>query len=198
MSPIRFGGKSKEEKEIEREIRYRKARATLQHYIERIDNLQKMIYNQGKQAAKLGDDKFVRRQAAKFLALQERSKRSQRMLLLMEEARLQREMVKISGEFITFAKDISQSIAEGPDVNKLARSQVEFEKALTQSEKIDEALSVALDMASEGILGSEDYSDKNVDEVVKTMQSEVEVEEKSMDDRITKGIKDVEDMMKKG
>jgi hypothetical protein len=198
VSPIRFGGKSKEEKEIEREIRYRKARATLQHYIERIDNLQKMIYNQGKQAAKLGDDKFVRRQAAKFLALQERSKRSQRMLLLMEEARLQREMVKISGEFITFAKDISQSIAEGPDVNKLARSQVEFEKALTQSEKIDEALSVALDMASEGILGSEDYSDKNVDEVVKTMQSEVEVEEKSMDDRITKGIKDVEDMMKKG
>jgi hypothetical protein len=30
------------------------------------------------------------------------------------------------------------------------------------------------------------------------MQGEVETEEKSMDDRITKGIKDVEDMMKKG
>jgi hypothetical protein len=75
---------------------------------------------------------------------------------------------------------------------------MEFEKALTQSEKIDEALSVALDMASEGVLGSSDYSEKGVDEVVKTMQSEVETEEKSMDDRITKGIKDVEDMMKKG
>jgi hypothetical protein len=198
MSPLKFGGKSKEEKEIEREIRYRKARATLQHYIEKIDDLQKMVYNQGKQAVKLGDDKFVKRQAAKYLALQERSKRSQRMLLLMEEARLQREMVKISGDFITFARDISQSIAEGPDVKKIASSQVEFEKALTQSEKIDEALSVALDMASEGVLGSGDYSEKGVDEVVKTMQGEVEIEEKSLDDRITKGIKDVEDMMKKG
>jgi hypothetical protein len=198
MSPLRFGGKSKEEKDIEREIRHRKARATLQHYIERIEDLQKMVYNQGKQAAKLGDDKFVKRQAAKYLALQERSKRSQRMLLLMEEARLQREMVKISGEFITFARDISQSIAEGPDVNKIAHSQVEFEKALTQSEKIDEALSVALDMASESILSSQDFSEKSVDEIVKTMQGEVEIEEKSMDDRITKGIKNVEDMMKKG
>ena len=198
MSPLKFGGKSKEEKEIEREIRYRKARATLQHYIEKIDDLQKMVYNQGKQAVKLGDDKFVKRQAAKYLALQERSKRSQRMLLLMEEARLQREIVKISGDFITFARDISQSIAEGPDVKKIASSQVEFEKALTQSEKIDAALSVALDMASEGVLGSGDYSEKGVDEVVKTMQGEVEIEEKSLDDRITKGIKDVEDMMKKG
>jgi hypothetical protein len=197
MSPI-FGGKSKEEKEIEREIRYRKARATLQRYIERIEDLQKMIYNQGKQAARLGDDKFVRRQAAKFLELQERGKSSKRMLLLMEEARLQREMVKISGEFINFARDISQSIAEGPDVNKIARTQVEFEKALTQSEKIDEALTVALDMASENILNSQDYSEKNVDEIVKTMKGEIEIEEKSMDDRITKGIKDVEDMMKKG
>lgn len=197
MSPLGFG-KSKEEKNIEREIRHRKARARLQHYIEKIDDLQKMVYNQGKQAARLGDDKFVKRQAAKYLALQERSKRSQRMLLLMEEARLQQEIVKISGDFITFARDISQSIAEGPDVNKIARSQVEFEKALAQSEKIDEALSIALDMANEGVLGSPDFSEKNVEEIVKTMQGEAEVEEKSLDDRITKGIKDVEDMMKKG
>ena len=86
MSPINFGGKSKEEKDIEREMRYRKARVKLQQYIERIDDLQKMVYNQGKQAAKLGDDKFVRRQASKYLALQDKSKRGQRMLLLMEEA----------------------------------------------------------------------------------------------------------------
>jgi hypothetical protein len=198
MSPLNFGGKSKEEKDIEREMRYRKARAKLQQYIERIDDLQKMVYNQGKQAAKLGDDKFVRRQASKYLALHDKSKRGQRMLLLMEEARLQREMVKISGDFITFARDISQSIAEGPNVKQIASSQLQFEKAITQSEKMDEALSMALDMASEGVLGSGDYSDKGVDEVVKTMQGEVETEEKSLDDRITKGIKDVEDMMKKG
>jgi hypothetical protein len=198
MVPLKFGGKSREEKEIEREIRHRKARATLQHYIERLENLQTMVYNQGKQAAKLGDDKFVNRQAAKYLALQERVKRGQKMLLLMEEARLQREMVKISGDFITFARDVSQSISEGPGLDKIAHMQVEMEKALAQSEKIDEALSIALDMTSEGILGSQDYSEKNVTEIVKTMQGEAETEEKGLDERISKGINEVKDMMKRG
>jgi hypothetical protein len=198
MSPLGFGGKSKEEKEIEREIRYRKARVTLQRYIDKTEDLQKSIFDQGKQAAKLGDEKFVKRQAAKYLALQERSKRGQRLLLLMEEARLQREMVKISGDFITFAKDISQSIAEGPDVGKIARSQIDFEKAIAQSEKVDEALSVALDMTSEGILGTNDFSEKQVDEISKAMQNDVEVDERSLDGRITKGMKNIEEMMKKG
>ena len=197
MSPI-FGGKSKEEKEIEREIRYRKARSTLQRYIEKLQNLQRMVYDQGKQAARLGDDKFVARQAAKYLTIQERIKKGQKMLLLMEEARLQREMVKVSGEFITFANDVSQSIAEGPNVEKIATMQVEMEKAMTRAEKIDEALSVAMDMASEGIMSSQDYSEKNVNEIVKSMQSDVEAEEKGLDERISKGIKDVEDAMKKG
>ena len=198
MSPLRFGGKSKEEKEIEREIRNRKARGTLQHYIERLENLQTMVYNQGKQAAKLGDDKFVTRQAGKYLALQDRVKRAQKMLLLMEEAKLQRELVKVSGEFITFARDVSQSIFEGPDVDKIAHMQVEMEKAMGQAEKIDEALSVAIDMASEGVLNSSDYSENNVTEVASAMQSEAETDEKSMDARISKGIKQAEDMMKKG
>lgn len=197
MGPI-FGGKSKEEKEIEREIRYRKARATLQRYNEKLENLQKMVYDQGKQAAKLGDDKFVTRQAAKYLTIQERIKKGQKMLLLMEEARLQREMVKVSGEFITFASDISQSIFEGPNVEKIAHMQVEMEKAMTHAEKVDEALSVAMDMASEGIMSSQDYSEKNVNEIVKSMQGEVEADEKGLDDRISKGIKSVEDAMKKG
>lgn len=194
-------GKSKEEKEIEREIRYRKAKTTVKNYIAKLEKLQKMVYDQGKQAARLGDDRFVKRQAVKYLTLQERAKKGQKMLLLMEEARLQREMVNVSGSFVGFAKDISESIVEGPDVEKIAGMQVEFEKAMQQAETIDEALSVALDMASEGILSSGDFSEKNIDTVVEAMEGEVEIEEKGMegmDERISKGIKEVEEMMKKG
>jgi hypothetical protein len=35
-------------------------------------------------------------------------------------------------------------------------------------------------------------------EIVKTMEGEVETEEKGLDERITKGIKEVEDRMRKG
>lgn len=196
MAPL--FGKSKEEKDIEREIRYRKARSTLQRYIDRLENLQTMVYNQGKQAAKLGDDKFVTRQAGKYLALQDRVKKGQKMLMLMEEARLQRELVKVSSEFVTFARDLSQSIFEGPDVNKVAHMQVEMEKAMGQAEKIDEALAVAVDMASEGVLSSSDYSDKDINEITRAMQGEAETDEKGLDERISKGIKQVEEQMKRG
>ncbi|MDY6865114.1 MAG: hypothetical protein SVY15_03975 [Halobacteriota archaeon] len=193
----RLKGKSKEEKEIEREIRYRKAKATLKSYIEKLARLQTMVYDQGKQAAKLGDEEFLKRQALKYLALQEKKKKAQKMLLLMEEVKVQREMVKVSGEFVNFAKDISDSIFEAPDTNKIAGMQIELEKAMTKAETIDEALSVAIDMTSEGILTSESFSDANVEEIMKTMEGEVETEEKGLDDRISKGVKDVEEMMRR-
>lgn len=192
-------GKSKKEKEIEREINYRKAKATLQNYIGKLEGLQKMVYKQGRQAARLGDEKFIRRQAAKYLALQERIKKGQKMLLLMEEARLQKEMVKVSGDFVSFARDISETIFEAPDTEKIVGMQVELEKAMQQAETIDETLSVAIDMTSEGILSAENFSEKNVDEIMKTMEGEAETEEETaLDERITKGIKEVEEMMKKG
>jgi hypothetical protein len=190
--------KSKQEKEIEREIRYRKAKKTLKSYIEKLYGLQKLIYDQGKQAARLGDETFLKRQAAKYLVLQERIRKGQKMLLLMEEARLQKELVKVSGDFVSFASDISKSIFEAPDTKKVAGMQVELEKAMPQAEAIDETLSIAIDMASEGILSAENFSEKDMDEIVKTMEGEVETEEKGLDERITKRIKDVEDLITKG
>lgn len=190
--------KSKQEKEIEREIRYRKAKTTLKSYIDKLHGLQKMIYDQGKQSARLGDETFLKRQAAKYLVLQERIRKGQKMLLLMEEAKLQKELVKVSGDFVSFAKDISKSIFEAPDTKKIAGMQVELEKAMQQAEAIDETLSIAIDMASEGILSADNFSETDMAEIVKTMEGEVETEEKGLDERITKGIKEVEDRMKKG
>lgn len=191
-------GKSKQEREIEREIEYRKAKATLKNYLGKVEELQRMVFEQGKQAAKLGDDTFLKRQAAKYLALQDRIRKGQKMLLLMEETRLQKEMVKVSGDFVRFAHDISDSIFEGPDTEKIANMQMELEKAMTQAETIDETLTVALDMASEGIMGSESFSEQSLDEIVKTMEGETETEEKGLDERISHGVKDVAEMMKKG
>ena len=123
-------GKSRQEKDIERELRYRKAKATLKNYIVKLEGLQKMIHDQGKQAARIGDEKFLRRQAAKYLALQERIKKGQKMLLLMEEMRLQKEMVKVSGDFVGFARDLSESIFEAPDTEDIAAMQIKLEKAM--------------------------------------------------------------------
>lgn len=191
-------GKSKEEKEIEREIRYRKAKTSINKYIQKLEKVQKMVYEQGKQAAKIGDDAFVRRQAVKYMAIGERIKKGHRLFLLMEEARLQRDLVQISGDFVVFAKDITASILEGPDVEKITSMQVEFEKGLAQAEQIDEALSTAVDLASEGILGSEELSESSVDSMISSMQGDAIDEEPQLDERISKGISEIESKMKQG
>lgn len=189
-------GKSKEEKEVEREIRYRKAKTSINKYIQKLEKVQKMVYEQGKQAAKIGDDAFVRRQAVKYMAIGERIKKGHRLFLLMEEARLQRDLVQISGDFVVFAKDITSSILEGPDVEKITSMQVEFDKGLAQAEQIDEALSTAVDLASEGILGSEELSESSVDSMISSMQGDAIDEEPQLDERISKGISEIESKMK--
>ena len=132
----------------------------------------------------------------KHMAIGERIKKGQRLFLLMEEARLQRDLVNISGDFVDFAKDITESILEGPDVEKIAGMQVEFEKGLVQAEKIDEALSMAVDVASESILGSEDISESSIDSMISSMEGDAIDEEPKLDDRISKGISEIESKMK--
>lgn len=190
--------KSKEEKEIERKIRAKKAKAMLQNYISNLERLQKRIFEIGMEAAKLGDEKLVKRQAVKFLALENRINQARKLLLLMEEAEAQKELVKVSSSFLTFSKDIVDSIAEGPGVDKIAKMHVEFEKAMMRVESIEEALSVVVDAASESILTSGEFDDEKVSEVVRMLESEAGVEEKELDAKIEERLREVEDMMRKG
>ena len=190
--------KSKEEKEIERKIRTRKAKAMLQNYISNLESLQKRMFELGKEAAKLGDARLTKRQAAKYLALENRINQARKLLLLMEEAEAQKELVKVSSSFITFSKDIIDSIAEGPDVDKLAKMHVELEKAMAKAESLEEALSVVVDAASESILTSGEFDDEKVSEVVRMLEGEAGVEEKELDARIEERLREVEEMMRKG
>ncbi len=144
--------KSKEEKEIERRIRAKKAKMALKQYINNLEALKRRVFLQGKEAAKLGDEELLRRSAVKYLVLENRIKEAKRLLLLMEEAEIQRELVKVSAEFLRFSRDIVESIAEGPGAEDVAKMQVEFEKAMAKVETLDEALSSMLDVTSESIL----------------------------------------------
>ncbi len=189
--------KSKREKEIERKIRARRARVMLQNYIANLERLQKRIFLLGKEARKLSDDKLARRQAIKFLALDSRINQAKKLLLIMEEAEAQKELVKISSSFITFTKDIVKSIAEGPDASKIANMQGEFEKAMSKAEGLEEVLSVVVDTANESILSSGDFNDEKVSSIMKILDNEAGVEEKDIDLAIEKRLKEVEDMMKR-
>ncbi len=186
---VRFW-KSKEEKEIERKVRMRKAKMALKQYINNLENLKRRIFLQGKEAAKLGDEALLKRSAMKYLALEERIKQAKRLLLLMEEAEIQRELVKVSANFIQFSKDIVESIAEGPGAEDVAKMQVEFEKAMTKVEGLDEALSTMLDLTSESILTGE-FDAESLEETASLFEASA-----SSDLEPKTRLKQIEDMMR--
>ena len=189
--------KSKEEKEIERKIRIRKAKVIVKNYIAKLEKLQKRIFDQGKNFAKLGDKKMVRNQASKYLALEGRINQAKKLLLLMEEAEIERELVRVSASFIQFSKDIINSIAESPKIKEIAKTNVKFEEAMARVKGIEEALDIVLNVASESIIGGEEFSEDKIEEVAKIFKGEAMTEEGEIDKEIEEKIKDIEEMMKK-
>ena len=190
MIPVVRFWKSKEEREIERKVRMRKAKMALKQYINNLENLKRKVFLQGKEAAKLGDEALLKRSAMKYLALEERIKQAKRLLLLMEEAEIQRELVKVSANFIQFSRDIVESIAEGPGAEDVAKMQVEFEKAMTKVEGLDEALSTMLDLTSESILTG-DFDAETIEEATSLFEASAssDLEPKSR-------LKQIEDAMR--
>ncbi len=182
--------KSKEEKEIERKIRMKKAKIAIKKYIANLENFSKRVFQQGKEAAKLGDESLLKRCAVKYLVLEQRIKQAKRLLLLMEESELQRELVKVSADFIKFSKDIINSIAEGPDAKDLTKIQVEFEKAMGKVENLEEALSTMLDLTSESILAG-DFDTETIESVEKLLIASASEELEP-----SKRLKDIESMMR--
>ena len=193
--------KSKGKKEIERKIRIRKSKTVVQNYVHKLEHLQKRVFNHGKQYAKLGEKGMVKSQASKYLALEGRIHQAKKLLLLMEEAEIQRELVNVSGSFIQFSKDIVNSIADAPKVDDMAKAHLKFEEAMTKVEGIEEALNTVLDASSEGILSGEVFGEDKIEEVAKLLEGEAGAEEKEADSKLDKEIekkmKNIEEMMKK-
>jgi len=193
--------KNKEKKEIERKIRIRKSKTVVQSYISKLERLQKRVFDQGKDYSKLGENKMVRSQASKYLALENRIHHAKKLLLLMEEAEIQRELVNVSGSFIQFSKDIVNSIADAPKIGDLTKVQVRFEEAMTKVEGMEEALNTVIDASSEGILTGDAFGEEKIDEVAKLLEGEAGIEEKEkdseLDKEIEKKMKNIEEMMKR-
>lgn len=190
--------KSKNQKEIERKIRIKKAKTMVKQYIVKIERLQKRVFNQGKAYAKLNEKRMVSNQASKYLQLESRLHQAKKLLLLMEEAEIQRELVNVSSSFIQFSKDIVNSIANAPKIKDISKTHVKFEEAMEKVGSIEEVLNTVIDAASEGILGAEEFSDEKLYEVSKLFENEAQTDESGeLDAEIEKKLKNVEELMKK-
>jgi hypothetical protein len=193
-----FLERRRQEKEIQREVKFKQGLSKVRTYVEKCNQAQKRYWELGKRALKLGDRKQFENIVKAYLRTGEMANRWERYLVAMETVGIQRDQVKATGMFAQSMKALSDSIMAGAKPEDITKMQMELERALTKAETLDETLAAIMDATSDTIFSAEGLSEESLKEVEAAMKGEALHEEGAVkDDRIAQGLRRIEEEMKK-
>ena len=193
-----FLERRRQTKEIEREVKFKQGLSRVRNYVQKCHQAQKKYWDLGKRALKLGDKQQFENVAKAYLRTGDMITRWERFLVAMETVSLQRDQVKVTGEFAKSMSALSNSMMAGASPQDITKMQMELERALTKAHTLDETLAAVMDVTSDTIFLSEGLSEESLQQVEATMKGEVEHEEgEALDDRISAGLRRIEEEMRK-
>jgi len=199
-----FLERRRQEKEIQREVKFKQGLSKVRAYVEKCNEAQKRYWALGKRSLKLGDRKQFDNIAKAYLRTGEMGNRWERYLVAMETVGIQRDQVKATGMFAQSMKALSDSIMAGAKPEDITKMQMELERALAKAETLDETLSAIMDATNEAIFSGEGLSEESLKQVETAMRGEAVHEEGTQaegtavpDERIAQGLRRIEEEMKK-
>ncbi len=191
-------GKSKKEKEIEREVKFKQGVKKVQSYIQKCRASQQRFWDMGKRALSLGDKQQFQNMAKAYINTGDVANRWERYIVTMETVRIQRDQAQASKEFMSSMNILSATMAVGIDAKQLTKMQKDLEMALAKAETVDEALGVVMDTTSDSVFAADGIADKSIKEIEAAMTGEAVSEEgEAFDSRIADGLKKIEEEMQK-
>ncbi len=193
-----FFDNRRQSKEIEREVKFKQGLAKVRNYVQKSKQAQKKYWQLGKRSLQLGDKQQFENIIKAYLRAGEMANRWERYLVAMETVSLQRDQVKVTGEFASSMNAMSASMMAGANPEDITKMQVELEHALTKAQTLDETLSAVMDVTSDTIFSGEGLSDEAMQQIEAAMSSEAAHDEgEALDDRIASGMRQIEEMMRK-
>ena len=193
-----FFERRRQSKEIEREVKFKQGLSRVRNYVQKCQQAQTKYWELGKRALSLGDQQQFENVARAYLRTGEAANRWQRYLLAMETVSIQRDQVKVTGDFAQSMSAVSASMMSGAKPEDITKVQMELESALTRAQTLDETLAAVMDASNETIFSSEGLSDSSLKEIEAAMKGEIDKEEAgALDQRIAGGLKSIEEEMKK-
>jgi hypothetical protein len=187
--------KSQEERRIERTIQTRQAATHIRKQIKANEKYEAEYIEKAKRARKLGwsnQYEFLKKAIKKTATIRVVL---ERQLLALESAMQMKEQAEGHQEFAHAMNTISKSIAEVFGTTDLAKTQVNFEKAMAQASTIEERIDTFLDMTSESMFESAGGSDQELvkdEDIEKMISSEVQREEASSVNDLDQDISSIE------
>ena len=174
--------KSKEERRLERTMEVKRALTQLKRQIKITEQHEIGYVQKAKRARKLGwanQYEFLKKTIKKSANVKVRL---ERQLLALESAFQIKEQTESHAQFAGAMNALSKSISESFGVADLAKTQVNFEKAMAQAESIEERMDTFLEMTSESMFGYEGSSEGDLvtdADIDKMLQDEVTHEERA-------------------
>lgn len=174
--------KSKEERRLERTLQVRRALTHMRRQIKDSEKYEQAYIEKAKRARKLGwgnQYEFLKKAIKKSANVKIRL---ERQLLALESATQIKEQTESHAQFASAMNALSKSISEAFGVADLAKTQVNFEKAMAQAESLEERMDTFLEMTSESMFGYEGQTDGELvsdADIDKMLGAEVSHEERS-------------------
>jgi hypothetical protein len=137
--------KSKEERRIEREMLIRRGVKAIERSIAEQGKFTEQFIKNAQQAKKVGDDqqyKFIREQLKKTTSIK---RMLERQLVAINSAIILQKQASASGQFAASMSVIAEEIGKTFGELDLTKTQVEWERAVTQSQSIEERMGLFLD-----------------------------------------------------
>ncbi len=193
--------KSKEERRIERNIQVRKAATQIRRQIALNTKHEADYIEKAKRARKLGwqnQYEFLKKAIKKTSTIKVRL---ERQLLALESAVQIKEQAEGHFEFANAMNALSKSIAEVFGATDMAKTQVNFEKAMSQAESLEERMDTFLEMTSESMFDYEGSSEGELvrdSDIDKMLEEEITHEERAgIDDEIEKDLSSIQKEIEK-
>jgi len=202
MSVFDWFERRRQTKEIERDMQARRGKAQIRRHIEQQKKMSRKLWDLGKRAIQLGDQRQFRQIGKHYLWTQEDIKRWERYLLAFETIEARRDQARSMAEFMRSIKAMSQSMLANASPKAIAETQRDLEMGIARAQNLEQTLDYLMDVTDETIFAMEEMSDEGLEasfqEIQRAMAEEAEREATdAFDERIEAGLRRIEEAMRK-
>ena len=176
--------------EIEKTLRFKQGINRIHAYIERLRQSQQKLWELGQRSAGLGDESPFKNVARSYLAIKAEISRWDRYLITAQTHALKRDQVRMTRDFLDSMSSLSHAMMPAAEPEDLLKMQVEIEKALGDTNRLEENLESSFESLEQPTGPADFISDELLSEVEKAMTQGLP----EADDRIDEGLKSIQAM----
>jgi hypothetical protein len=178
--------------EIEMTLRFKQGLNRIYAYIERLRQSQQRLWELGQRSSGLGDEAQFKNIARGYLAIKAEISRWDRYLITAQTHALKRDQVRMTRDFLGSMSSISHAMMPAAEPEDLLKMQVEIEKALGDTHRLEENLENSFESLEQPTGTADFVTGELLSEVEKAMTNGLP----EADERIDEGIRNIQALKK--